>query len=237
MNKIVTITIQARSTSKRFPDKVNALIGNKTVLQRIVESCNNAAEYLNRQTFRSGFHVNVVVCCPVGDKISKKYSGSFEIIEGDENDVLSRYVLVANRKNSDYLVRVTADCPLIPSFVVSSLVMKAVYNNYDYISNVESDCRTTPDGWDCEVISRGLLNHINSVAKDKYDREHVTTYARKNKRGWRHAIVVNHLDLSSIKLSVDTQEEYERIKKEYDLVQEKLARAIEIFGDKNVHRL
>jgi spore coat polysaccharide biosynthesis protein SpsF (cytidylyltransferase family) len=115
--------------------------------------------------------------------------------------------------------------------------MKAIYNDCDYASNVEPHCRTTPDGWDCEVFSAKLLRFTDAQAKDAYDREHVTTYMRDNKKGWKHLIVVNHIDLSMHKLSVDTEEEYARISKEYEVVQDKLEIARALVGESNVHRL
>lgn len=236
-NKIVTIGIQARSTSKRFPNKVNQMIGDKTILQRLIDSANDSAKYLNRYSFKNFYEVNVAVCCPTGDEIATKYHGLVDIVEGSEDDVLSRYLKLAQICKSDYVVRVTADCPLIPSFVISKMVMTAIHNKYDYISNVEPTCRTSADGYDCEVFSRQLLEVTYRDARDPYDREHVTPYMRKNKKNYRHGIVVNHIDLSGLKFSVDTVEEYNRVLAEFESVKKKLEIAAQIFGSQNVHRL
>ncbi len=236
MAKKVTIGIQARSTSIRLPGKVNEKIGEKTILQKIIDEATGSAKYLNRHSYKNGYAVNVVVCCPIGDEITKKYR-SVDIVEGDEFDVLGRYSKLAAVHKSDVIVRITADCPLIPSFVISSLVMKAVMNGYDYISNVDPLCRTTPDGWDCEVISRALLDAAHRDAKDPYDREHVTTYIRNNRGQWKHGTVINHVDFSNLKFSVDTKEELELARKMYADVEAKLKIAEEMFGASNVHRL
>ena len=237
MNKIITIAIQARSTSTRLPNKINKEIGGVSILSRIISSAKNAEIYLNRYTERNNHYVNVVVLCPTGDQEVLKYKSAVSIFEGDEEDVLKRYYDMAEHYKSDYVVRITADCPLIPSFVISSIIMKASQGGYDYMSNVDPDCRTSPDGWDCECISKQLLGYTHSMAKEKYDREHVTPHMRKFKKGWKHGIVVSHLDLSHLKFSVDTKEEYDRVNQEYEKLTDKLTKANYLYGKANVHRL
>ena len=55
---------------------------------------------------------------------------------------------------------------------------------YDYISNVDEECRLCLDGVDCEVMSAGLLKWLNQSATDAFDREHVTTLARRAPPEW-----------------------------------------------------
>lgn len=235
--KRVTIGIQARSTSKRLPGKVHELVGGKTILQKIIDCATDSAKYLNRHSYKNGYSVNVVVCCPANDDIVKKYKGAVDIVEGDEFDVLARYAKLATLHKSDFIVRVTADCPLLPPYVISALIMKAIHNGYDYISNVSPLCRTAPDGWDCEVISRALLDMANKEATLPYDREHVTPYIQNNRKKWKHGVVINHKDDSEEKFSVDTPEELEKARKMFEAVEKKLKIAAELFGESNVHRL
>jgi hypothetical protein len=48
--------------------------------------------------------------------------------------------------------------------------------------------------------------------------------------------VINFLDLSWLKLSVDTREDLDRVVKEYEKIQSNCAEAERIFGKGNVHR-
>lgn len=232
----VTIGIQARSSSKRFPRKVFAMLGDKSVLQHVIDACNGSADYLNRNASKNRAISNVAICHPTGDEIANSFPAVVKI-EGPEHDVLSRYMRLINHFGSDYVVRVTADCPLIPSFVITKLITCALMNQYDYVSNVEEHCRTAADGMDCEVISARLMRYLDEHAKEPADREHVTTFARSHPPDWiRRGVIINFLDLSNYKLSLDTPEDHARISHEYEKIQNALTIAESIYGRKNVHR-
>lgn len=237
MSSKVTIGIQARSTSKRFPGKVFEMLGTKTVLRHVIDSCQKAATYINNWGSHK-IHVDVALCIPYDDPIKRTTWGDVSIIEGPEDDVLMRYVILAEHTKSDYIVRITADCPLIPSFIINKCITSTVMNEYDYFSNVDERVRTTSDGFDCEVISKKLLYYTGEHATKASDREHVTTFIRSNPPDWiKQGIIINFLDLSKLKLSLDTQEDLERIKIEYGNVQDAFKTAQQIFGRRNVHRL
>lgn len=234
----VVIGIQARSGSRRFPKKVFAKIGSKTVLEHVIDAANSSASYLNQYSDKNKYFVSVALCVPAGDPIKEAFHNKIKIVEGPEHDVLGRYIKLLDETNADYLVRITADCPLIPSFVISSHIAKAVMNRMDYISNVDERCRTAPDGWDCEVISEELLRHANNYASHPCDREHVTTYIRSNPPEWaKVGAVVSFLDLSHLKISLDTEAEYKTISEEVAKVEKALSSAIGLFGKRNTHRL
>lgn len=233
----ITIGIQARSTSSRFPKKVFERIGSKTMLNHVIDACFGSSIYLNRWADRNGFYVNVALCIPHDDEIKKSYSGDAAIVEGPEHDVLARYMALAQRYNSDYVVRVTADCPLIPAFLITKHINVAIAGEYDYVSNVDEKCRTAADGFDCEVISKKLLKYAHENASDPKDREHVTTYMRKSPPTWaKRGMIINFMDLSAYKLSVDTPEDLERVRAEYQKIDSAIKTAGEIYDSKNIHR-
>lgn len=232
----ITIGIQARSTSTRLPNKIEAIIGEKTCLQHVIDSCYCAAQYLNKWSSKS-VAVNVALVVPMGDPLSDKVAREIDIVEGPEDDVLSRYMLLLGKTDADYICRITSDCPLIPHFIISKLITIAVMNRYDYVSNVDERCRTAADGMDCEVISRRAMGYLNENAFDKKDREHVTTYLRRHPPAWfLQGMVINFLDLSSEKLSVDTASDLDRVRSEHNRIEDAYIRAVKIFGKKSVHR-
>lgn len=235
--KKVIIGIQARSTSKRFPKKVHELLGDKTVLDHMITAAQDSIQYVNHFSHKNGCVVSMVLCIPFGDIIKNKYS-NYNITEGPEHDVLKRYSIMQDAWNADYVVRITADCPLIPSFIISTHIMKAVLNKYDYFSNVDERCRTTPDGWDCEVISKRLLKYVDENALDLLDREHVTTFIRSHPPAWiKQGTIINFLDLSDMKVSFDTKADQLAIKDQFEKREAKLKRAISIYGKTAVHRI
>lgn len=231
-----TIAIQARSGSTRLPGKIDRIIDGQSVLRHVLDSCFNSSIYLNRLTYSKNLKVNVVICAPVGDPLVNSYRQEADIIEGPENDVLTRYVMAANKCDSDYIVRITSDCPLIPPALISKHITVAFMNSYDYVSNVDSMCRTSPDGYDCEVISKALLMDTHKNATEKSDREHVTTWIRRERPKWaKMALIINDLDRSNEKISLDTEQDEEKIKEEFEKKRSKIKKAEEIYGKRNIH--
>ncbi len=234
MTKVV-IGIQARSTSTRFPGKINELIGDKTMLQHVMSSCFSAALYINNWSSK-GVLVSVCLLVPYSDPITARVDKEIEVIEGPEEDVLTRYSMLNKKFAPDYIVRITADCPLIPSFVISKLITLAVMNKYDYVSNVEERFRTAPDGVDCEVISSKAMDWLGTNAT-AYEREHVTAAFRVCPPSWANiGTVINFFDYSGIKMSVDTKDDLNAVREEYNRISVKYAAASSRFGKRKVHR-
>lgn len=233
----VCIGIQARSTSKRFPGKVHELIDGKSVLDHVIDVCLKAAGYVNQYTYKNHALVKVSVLVPEGDEIAELYQNRVSVVEGDEDDVLSRYQKMAEKHDADYIVRITADCPRIPEFIISKHIMVALKNKYDYLSNVHEGLRTAPDGFDCEVISRKALEWLSDNAKERYDREHVTPMLRRNPPSWAsRGINVGYNDLHGIKLSIDTREDFEAAVKDQEAVDKITREAKLLYGSNHVHK-
>lgn len=231
----VLIAVQARSTSERLPRKSHELISGQRMLDRVLESCKRAALYINRPPISAA--ARVAVLCPRGDAIAKDFERQATIVEGSEHDVLSRYSAALEQFSPQYIVRVTADCPLIPPFVISKHVSLALANGYDYIANVDERWRTALDGVDCEVISSRLMKWAAEMAVKPYDREHVTPIIRQHPPEWaKIATTVGHFDMSTIKYSVDTPEDLARVRQVYDSANDKYTAAILALGKTSVHR-
>jgi spore coat polysaccharide biosynthesis protein SpsF len=235
-SKNVVIGIQARSTSERFPRKVFADICGKPMLQHVIDACDSSALKVNRDRAYNRLTAQVVLLVPTGDEIVERFRGKVPIFEGPEHDVLSRYAQMAEKYQADFIVRVTGDCPLIPPPLISKHITTAVLNRYDYCSNVDEEIRTSPDGFDCEVISRRLLNYANETAQSPRFREHVTLFMRETPPAWAvTGHVNNYVDLSGQKWSVDTQEDLERVRAQYESKESKRTRGLAIHGRRSIH--
>lgn len=234
----VLIGIQARSGSTRLPRKAFELIGERRLLDHVIDSCKSAANYLERFEDRAKIRASVAVLTPGGDSIVSGFKHSCAIFEGSEADVLDRYAAAADHFEADYVVRITGDCPLIPDYLIVKHVKMAHANRYDYVSNVDEDTRTAMDGHDCEVMSRRMLEWLDAEATETYDREHVTPKARREPPGWaKMGTVIHYHDLSGVKLSVDTLDDLQRVREAYDMRAGKLSHAQRKFGKSAVHRL
>jgi spore coat polysaccharide biosynthesis protein SpsF (cytidylyltransferase family) len=215
--KTVILGIQARSTSTRLPNKVNMQVGGKPILQHVLDACQIAARFL--RTGNLGVVVNVVLLVPKGDSIATHYRSRVPVYEGDEHDVLSRYVAVTREMKADIVVRITADCLFIPPHHIAKHVKAALIKGRDYTTNTHH--RTHKEGWDCEVLSGRLVEWLNENATTSYDREHVTTLIGKGKPfpfifdDGKPSVchVINFCDESEAKTSIDTLEEFEHAEK------------------------
>lgn len=227
----VLIAIQARSTSKRFPGKIFESIGNKRVLDHVIEKANSAATHVNRHC-KTPMYCRVGLLIPYADKElykNLKYSDCL-IVEGPEDDVLARYIEAQRVTKADYIVRLTSDCPLLLDYVISKHINVCVLEGYDYVSNVEELCRTTADGFDCEILSKEALAWLGDHATGD-DREHVTPLLRRARpRELRQAVVMSKLDTSLMKMSLDTPEDLEEIRRYYHNLEQKKDTAQQLFG-------
>lgn len=192
------IIVQARISSTRLPGKVMLELGGKKVIDRVMRSCLAVAK--------------TVVAIPDNEPAFAEYlkGQGYEVFEGHPTDVLKRYYDCAGKYEGKTIVRVTADCPLIPAEMVHQVLLKHSENNPDrYTSNTLT--RTYPKGFDCEVFSIELLTRAHQEASDAYDREHVTPYI---KRAAEDRINVSQpIDQSMFNACIDTPEDYEYLKK------------------------
>lgn len=218
----VAIGIQARLNSSRFPNKILEVIGTKRMIDHVVDLCKSSQSHINRQTWRHSINVDLAILAPESEY--EQFSGLTTVptFYGPEDDVLTRYDRLLDL-TPKYIVRVTSDCPMLPSELLTKHIMIAVKHRLDYISNVDTRFRTAPDGYDVEVISKDLFDYVLQNAISADDREHVTTFIRHSPPNWaRIAHVVHNMDESEYKYSVDTPKDLEIVKRKYNLKQDKM---------------
>ncbi len=102
--------------------------------------------------------------------------------------------------------------------------------------------RTSIDGHDVEVLSRHALEWVNERAKGQ-DREHVTSLLRKlpPPPSIRFGGLFGHVDFyhpefKSLKLSVDTEEDLQRVVGMHESLEEKISKYRHIYGKTSVYR-
>jgi spore coat polysaccharide biosynthesis protein SpsF len=137
------------------------------------------------------------------------------VFRGSEEDVLDRYYQAAKNRNSDIIVRITSDCPLIDWELLDHMVREFVEGGYDYISNVLTK-RTYPRGLDVEVFSFSVLKKIWESCLKKREREHVTTYVRENPSEFKTLNFEQETDLSELRWTVDEEDDLKLIRLIYD---------------------
>ena len=205
---IIAVT-QARYGSTRLPAKVLKKVGNETLLD------------VHLQRILQAKQITTLVVA------TTKEEGSEEIVriaerngalcyKGSTDDVLERFYFAVKDLNPDYVVRLTSDCPLIDPHVIDKIIIDCISSNCDYASNTLKP--TYPDGIDTEVFRFSALEKAFNEAKLKSEREHVTPYIKNNssfkgKDLFTSINVESPVDCSEYRITVDTQEDFEVIKK------------------------
>jgi spore coat polysaccharide biosynthesis protein SpsF len=129
---------------------------------------------------------------------------------GDENNVLKRFYDCATKYGADIIVRVTADCPFLDPRWIDFCVYLLIYGGYEYVSNRPD----YSDGLDVEVFTYKILQEAQNKAKQDFQKEHVTPWIRENSK---KVALVSSLRKYKTKVSVDTTEDLERVRKIYGL--------------------
>lgn len=205
MSKI-TVMIQARTSSKRFPKKVLAKIEKKPMIWHIIQRV---------KLIPSVQQIALITSDKKEDKILLKIAKDAGIIgfSGSLSDVLGRHYKCALEYDADPIIRITADCPLIDSKIVEEMIKFYLEHDYDYVSNILK--RTFPDGLDVEIFSLKVLQRMYNNAKLKLEREHVTMFIKNNIKKFKAFDFTNREDLSGFRWTVDEKEDLRFVRKIY----------------------
>ncbi|MFZ1917433.1 MAG: aminotransferase class III-fold pyridoxal phosphate-dependent enzyme [Terriglobales bacterium] len=164
--------IQARMGSTRLPGKSMAEIDGRPMLWHVAQ-----------RVKRASLVDRVVVATSTNradDAIADMCRrDGIPCYRGSENDVLDRFYSAARAEKAAWVVRITADCPLIDPEVIDRVVRRFQRGDLDYASNAM--VRSYPDGLDTEVFSFSALEKAWHEATKTSEREHVTPYLRSEK--------------------------------------------------------
>ena len=202
-NENYAIIIQARSNSKRFPNKILKKINKKEILTIMLKR------------LKKKFRDKIIVA--IGNKnykkivdICKKQKIKFFI--GSDNNVLERHYKCAQKNKIKTIVRIPSDCPLIDPYIIKKGLKKFFSNNVDYVSNIIPPSYI--DGNDVEIFSIGCLAKIFNNVESIFDKEHVTSYLKRNKKIFKIMNFKTSEDLSlKYRLTLDYEEDLIVIKK------------------------
>ena len=209
--------IQARTGSSRFPNKVLKSLpcnSNLTVLNQIIRR-------LKQSTL-----LDTIILATSTKKEDKKLEKiakdeNIKIFFGSENNVLNRFYECAKKYKIDIIVRITADNPCIDYKIIDKGIGFFLKNNYDYINSAG-----LPIGTNIEIFNFKALEIANKEASKDYEKEHVCPYIYKCKKFKTYTLDLSkeikiNIDISSIRLTTDTEEDYALICAIYDYLYEK----------------
>ncbi|MEJ2618090.1 MAG: glycosyltransferase family protein [Ignavibacteriaceae bacterium] len=213
----VTTVIQARMGSSRLPGKVLLPLAGKPLLVRMVERV-KASKYCGRVVVATTY---LDIDDPIID-LCKENSIAF--YRGHPDDLLDRHLNVGKKYNSNAVVKIPSDCPLIDPAVIDKVIKYYLdnYTSFDYVSNLHPP--TYPDGNDVEIFSMESIEKAWEEAEKGLEREHTTPYFWENPDKFKIGNVVweTELDYSmSHRFTIDYKEDYNFISNVYDELYDK----------------
>ena len=161
--------IQARMGSSRLPGKVLKDICKKPDLQWVIERVKRSRRVDETIVVTSIEKDNLPLVRLCADLQTRVYIGA-------ENDVLDRYYQAAKLLQPEYVIRITADCPLFDWRYLDQAI-GGMDAGTDYIWLGEDGY---PDGLDLEIMRFEALKQAWVEAKLLSEREHVTLYIKNH---------------------------------------------------------
>lgn len=225
MSKRVVAIIQGRMSSSRLPGKILADIAGQPMLQRVFIRTSRSAS-VSQTLFAT-------TTDPSDDPVAEycDFSG-IPYTRGSLYDVLDRYYQAAKQVKADYIVRITADCPVIDPELIDFVVNTLLEGEYDFVCNRLPPpwSRTYPLGLDVEACTFKVLAKAWKEAKEPQHREHampyfyegveLTTVNRQlqtglSPRGYNIALLHHTTDFGDYRWTVDTPEDLEFMRQVY----------------------
>jgi spore coat polysaccharide biosynthesis protein SpsF len=201
----INASIEARMAASRLPGKVLMKIKGKPSLELMIERVKKSKlinEIIVATTTNKSDDAIVELC----NQLNVKY------YRGSEDDVLQRVLEAHQMFNSDIIVELTGDCPLIDPLLIDECVdfYMQYCDRYDYVSNCVEE--TYPLGMAVQIFPIGILEEVAKKTNDPLDREHVSKYIYMSGE-YRIYTIKTKGDLfwPDLALTLDTKEDFELI--------------------------
>ena len=200
------IILQARTGSQRLRGKVLEPIAGRPLVEQCI-----------RRLAASGVAPVILATTTLTEDDELAAAGTDAgalVFRGAAEDVLDRFVECARAFQLDVVVRATADNPAVDIEAPGRLLDALVRLDVDYVR--EDDL---PLGAGVEAITRETLALTALLARDAFDREHVTTFVRRHADLFRLTTLTVPAALArpDARLTVDTPEELRLMRELYSL--------------------
>lgn len=162
--------VQARMGSTRLPGKLLLTLGDRSILQWVLDRVRRAQRL---------HAVVLATSTAAADDCLVEHCRRWDVpcFRGSEADVLGRFAATAECFDAGLIVRVNADNPLVDPQHIDALVEAALRSGADYQSYRRGDGKPvmlTALSFFTEVISRACLRRAHREIVDPFRREHVT---------------------------------------------------------------
>lgn len=217
--------IQARYGSTRLPGKILKDLAGKPALSRVIERVEQS-KYVDE--------VIVITSIAPCDIKTVHFVSSLDrrVFVGSENDVLDRYYQSAKLLCPEYVIRITADCPVFDAALLD-LAIEQMTPDADYMASMTE---TLADGLDLEIIRFSALHDAWQQARLASEREHVTLYIKNHPEQFKlQDFICPYGNLNHERWTVDEPEDYELICAIYKHFGDRYFNTADILGFLNAH--
>jgi len=195
------VFLQVRIDSTRLPGKALLPLENYKVIEHAMRNLKAVnADIFALLTEQS----SVLSLTPLAEK------WGYEVFTGDKENVLKRYANAVQHYSVKTVIRATGDNPLVSCQLANQILASHHIKNADY-----SGFTGIPLGTGVEVLNADAILAAYNLAKDPYEKEHVSPYLyfRDNE------FVINRVPAPAEyycpdgRVTLDTEEDYTAIKK------------------------
>lgn len=198
----VSVIIQARMASTRLPGKVMRKVLDKPLLGHMIHRIKYAKNVDDITIATSDDQSNDKMC----EYLKELNINTFR---GNEDDVLDRFYQAAEKHKFEYIVRLTADCPLIDPAHLDKMIQTFFETGADYIYQSQEFA----EGMDAEVFTFTALEKAHAQAQLRSEREHVTQFFHNNPDSFKIVRLENDTDDSKYRITVDEKEDFLVVKR------------------------
>ena len=203
MKKNRVVVVQCRLSSQRFPEKAIKKLGNKTVLEWVLNSMHKVpADRYFVATDEKSYPVINEICI----------KNDFECFSGSLEDVLKRFCDLLQNVDAKTVIRATADNPFL--FYEAAIDSVEEFekrnkgkNRCDYLTFTG-----LPHGSGVEIFSKEALLKAATETKEPYDHEHVgpALYNHRDKYICDFIPSPNRYNFPTLRTTIDTYSDYLR---------------------------
>lgn len=193
----IGVLVSVRTNSKRLPAKAFLPINGKPSILFLLDRLGGGLEfplYIATSTHWTDDYLT---------ELLKKHG--YSVFRGDEENVFARLLSLAQNLALDYIVRITADCPLLDSTLVNDLIKDAFEHQGWILATTKS---VHPPGIDLEIVSVSEMGRAFHKLTQN-DKEHVTSFFyRQAERGKILTLQHPNLKVSTGSYLLDTLEDF-----------------------------
>ena len=194
--------IQARIGASRLPGKVLMPLCGKPMLWHVL---------MRLRCCRQLDDIIIATSTSTGDAEIVEFAKQHKvkIFRGSETDVLGRYIKAAEEAKADYVMRVTADSPLIEPGEIDSVIEFAITENAGFVM-MKPGTSCVHEGFDMVHLD-SLKKSYKAVDIEDFHKEHVIIYLKEH-QDFVKTVYFEPLRIfqkEGYKISVDTIADFE----------------------------